>query len=73
MVAERTNTFGTLLRRFRTAACLTQERLAERAGLSVYGIQKLERGSRTRIAIPRSGWQRLSSLQARRRSNSERL
>src|SRR3954451_16995812 len=45
MVAERTSGFGTLLRRHRVAAGLTQELLAERAGLSVYGIQKLERGT----------------------------
>src|SRR5437899_7549820 len=37
--------FGDLLRRFRLAIGLTQEALAERAGLSVHGIQKLERGA----------------------------
>jgi transcriptional regulator with XRE-family HTH domain len=36
--------FSELLRRHRLAAGLTQEALAERAGLSVTGIQKLERG-----------------------------
>jgi len=36
--------FGELLRRHRHTAELTQEALAERAGLSVDGIQKLERG-----------------------------
>jgi non-specific serine/threonine protein kinase len=36
--------FGDLLRQFRLAAGLTQEALAERAGLSVHGVQKLERG-----------------------------
>jgi non-specific serine/threonine protein kinase len=36
--------FGDLLRQHRLAAQLTQEALAERAGLSVHGIQKLERG-----------------------------
>jgi transcriptional regulator with XRE-family HTH domain len=36
--------FGNLLRQGRIAAGLTQEALAERAGLSVHGIQKLERG-----------------------------
>jgi transcriptional regulator with XRE-family HTH domain len=36
--------FGELLRHYRAVAGLTQEALAERAGLSVYGIQKLERG-----------------------------
>ncbi|MBV9580575.1 MAG: XRE family transcriptional regulator [Chloroflexi bacterium] len=45
MVAPTTTTFGALLRRHRLAAGLTQEALAERAGLSVYGIQKLERGT----------------------------
>jgi predicted ATPase/DNA-binding XRE family transcriptional regulator len=39
-------TFGTLLRRFRLAAALTQEELAARTGLSVRGISDLERGAR---------------------------
>ena len=38
-------TFGDLLRQHRQAAGLTQQALAERAGLSVHGIQKLERGA----------------------------
>ncbi|MGA9943758.1 MAG: helix-turn-helix domain-containing protein [Candidatus Cybelea sp.] len=38
--------FGTLLRRFRLAAGLSQEMLAERAGLSANGIGALERGYR---------------------------
>src|SRR4051794_33477169 len=38
--------FGAALRRHRLAAGLTQEQLAERAGLSVRGIQDLERGAR---------------------------
>jgi predicted ATPase/DNA-binding XRE family transcriptional regulator len=36
--------FGILLRRLRTAAALSQEELAERAGLSVRAISDLERG-----------------------------
>ena len=36
--------FGDLLREYRLAAVLTQEGLAERAALSVDGVQKLERG-----------------------------
>jgi transcriptional regulator with XRE-family HTH domain len=40
-----TATFGDLLRHHRLAAGLTQEALAEQAGLSVHGIQKLERGA----------------------------
>jgi non-specific serine/threonine protein kinase len=36
--------FADLLRAHRLAAALTQEALAERAGLSVHAIQKLERG-----------------------------
>src|SRR5947209_11591632 len=36
--------FAALLRRHRLAAELTQEELAERAGLSVRGISDLERG-----------------------------
>jgi transcriptional regulator with XRE-family HTH domain len=39
-----TASFADLLRQYRKAAGLTQERLAERAGLSVHGVQKLERG-----------------------------
>jgi transcriptional regulator with XRE-family HTH domain len=38
-------TLGDLLRQHRQAAGLTQQALAERAGLSVHGIQKLERGA----------------------------
>ncbi len=40
-------TFATRLRQLRLVAGLTQEDLAERAGLSVRGIQDLERGART--------------------------
>jgi predicted ATPase/transcriptional regulator with XRE-family HTH domain len=40
------NSFGQLLRRYRTAGGLTQEELAERAGLSARGVQDLERGLR---------------------------
>ncbi|HEX5415168.1 MAG TPA: helix-turn-helix transcriptional regulator, partial [Chloroflexota bacterium] len=39
--------FGTLLKRYRVAAGLTQEELAERSGLSVRGISDLERGRRS--------------------------
>src|SRR5207248_919386 len=38
--------FGGLLRRHRVVAGLSQEMLAERAGLSVRGISDLERGAR---------------------------
>jgi predicted ATPase/DNA-binding CsgD family transcriptional regulator/transcriptional regulator with XRE-family HTH domain len=44
--AER-ETFGDLLREHRLAVGLTQEALAERAGLSRRGISDLERGART--------------------------
>src|SRR5262249_27336482 len=44
MLESAPTTFGELLRRHRQAAGLTQQELAERAGLSVHGIQKLERG-----------------------------
>ena len=40
--------FATRLRRFRDAAGLTQEELAERAGLTVNAIGALERGERRR-------------------------
>ena len=36
--------FGDLLRRHRTAAALSQEELAERAGVSVRALSDLERG-----------------------------
>jgi transcriptional regulator with XRE-family HTH domain len=39
-------TFAALLRQYRTAAGLTQEALADKAGLSVRGIADLERGAR---------------------------
>src|SRR5688500_14261793 len=38
--------FGDLLRRYRIAAGVTQEELAERAGVSTRGISDLERGAR---------------------------
>ena len=38
--------FGEVLRRYRTAAALSQEELAERAGLSLRGLSDLERGAR---------------------------
>src|SRR5690348_18497741 len=40
--------FATRLRRLRDAAGLTQEELAERAGLTVKAVGALERGERTR-------------------------
>lgn len=45
---DRETTFGSLLRRYRTSAGLTQEGLAERAGLSVRSISDLERGTRSK-------------------------
>lgn len=41
------SSLGELLRRFRAAACVTQEGLADRTGLSVQAISALERGFRT--------------------------
>jgi class 3 adenylate cyclase len=46
MPAQPTNEFAGLLRRHRLFAGLSQEALAERAGLSVRGISDLERGVR---------------------------
>src|SRR5215213_2182159 len=43
---EHTSAFGAQLRRYREAAGLTQEQLAERAGLTVNAISLLERGLR---------------------------
>ena len=45
MLSVGPSSFGDLLRHFRFAVGLTQEALAEQAGLSVHGIQKLERGT----------------------------
>src|SRR5207245_2667638 len=42
MVAAQPSTFGVLLRRHRVAAGLTQEALAERAGVSVRALSDLE-------------------------------
>jgi len=41
-------TFGALLRQYRRAAGLTQEALAERAGVTAQAISALERGFRRR-------------------------
>ncbi len=48
MSRKRHNTFGEQLRRLREAAGLTQEELAERAGLTPKGVGALERGDRKR-------------------------
>src|SRR5215467_1701479 len=44
MESTQSHPFGGLLRRYRLAASLTQEELAERAGLSTRAISDLERG-----------------------------
>lgn len=44
MATDNSQTFGRLLRQFRLEFGITQEELAERAGLSVRGISDLERG-----------------------------
>lgn len=46
MTSLRLQSFGDLLKRYRLAAGLTQEALAEQAGLSAKGISDLERGAR---------------------------
>jgi transcriptional regulator with XRE-family HTH domain len=45
-MSSRTSSFGELLRKMRTEAALSQEALAERAGVSPRGISDLERGIR---------------------------
>jgi predicted ATPase/transcriptional regulator with XRE-family HTH domain len=45
-MSEHTAPFGAMLRQLRSAAALSQEALAERAGLSRHGISDLERGAR---------------------------
>jgi predicted ATPase/transcriptional regulator with XRE-family HTH domain len=72
---------GELLRRYRVAASLTQEQLAERAGLSVRGLSDVERGlhraphpdtvRRLAEALDLSPADRDRLLSARRRSPSE--
>jgi predicted ATPase/transcriptional regulator with XRE-family HTH domain len=47
MTVEERTRFGALLRSYRAAAGLSQEALAERAGLSRRGIADLERGARS--------------------------
>jgi predicted ATPase/transcriptional regulator with XRE-family HTH domain len=47
MAAPSATLFGDLLRRYRKAAGLTQSGLAERASLSLRGLNDLERGART--------------------------
>src|SRR5215208_6170660 len=46
MVTDEGASFGALVREHRLAAGLTQELLAERAGLSLRGVSDLERGAR---------------------------
>jgi tetratricopeptide (TPR) repeat protein/transcriptional regulator with XRE-family HTH domain len=48
MAMQQTPAFGALLRRYRQAAGLTQEALAEQAGLSVRTVSDLERGLKVR-------------------------
>ena len=48
MGVDRSSTLGTVLRGLRESAGLSQEELAERAGLSPHAISALERGTRTR-------------------------
>jgi predicted ATPase/transcriptional regulator with XRE-family HTH domain/tetratricopeptide (TPR) repeat protein len=55
MAAPSSLTFGALLKRHRLAAGLTQEGLAERAGVSARGVQDLERG----VHAPRADTVRL--------------
>src|SRR5215203_2268372 len=45
-MSRTTTTFADALRQLRTAAALSQEDLAERAGLSLRGVSDLERGLR---------------------------
>lgn len=46
--AGASESFGAVLRRLRESAGLTQEELADRAGLTAHGVSALERGTRTR-------------------------
>ena len=71
--------FGTLLRRYRIAAGLTQEELAERAGISLRSLGNMERGARTphrdtlalvAAALGLSAGEQAVFLEARRRGSA---
>lgn len=62
MVHDEQTPFGALLRRFRRAACLSQEALAERCGLSMSAISALERGVR-RAPYPHTIAQLVAALE----------
>ena len=64
MLADVSSPFGELLRRFRATAALTQEELAERAGLSGRGIADLERGARA-VPYPKTIRQLADALRLR--------
>jgi predicted ATPase/transcriptional regulator with XRE-family HTH domain len=67
-VAPRTNaSFGSLLRRFRINAGLSQDVLAEQAGISSDGIDAIERGE-----LPPPGAETLAALAAALELNDER-
>jgi predicted ATPase/Tfp pilus assembly protein PilF/DNA-binding XRE family transcriptional regulator len=80
METERAPTFAQLLRRYRLAAGLSQEALAERANLSVRAISDLERGARrapyrdtvemlvTALGLPPADRARLHASVQRRRA-----
>jgi predicted ATPase/transcriptional regulator with XRE-family HTH domain len=55
MTVDTHEPFGTLLRRYRIAAGLSQEALAERAGLGANTIASLERGRRTAPRLTTTG------------------
>jgi DNA-binding XRE family transcriptional regulator len=60
--------FGDLLKRYRVAAGLSQEALAERARMSAHSISSIERGARRlRISTPSRSWWRHSSSTHRAR------
>ena len=63
-----TSDFGKVLRRHRLAAGLSQEALAERAGLSPRGVSDLERGARRPPAWRPSGCSPTPSVWSRRRA-----
>src|SRR5687768_8876844 len=82
MITEDAPSFGEVLLSLRVAAGLTQEALAERAGLSVRAISSLERGERQRpyphtvqvlaraLRLPAADRARLAAARQRRPSTS---
>ena len=69
--STQTMPFGMLLKRYRRAADLTQEMLAERAGYSITYVSKLERGERQPLALTVVALAEALGLSPREQANLE--